>query len=463
MNHLLLHFLLFGAAIGVILAAEKPNIIFVLFDDMGYGEPSSYRAESLFLTPNLNRLGRDGMRFTDAHAPASCCTPSRYGSLTGRYPFRINQFGVLNTYSQPLIPPERMTVASFLKAQGYHTACIGKWHLGMTWGGGKVDGKWPELRIGSHMTGGPNAVGFDYFYGFTHARNIGTIIEQDKIVATVNAVENQPMMIARAVRYIHERTRAGGPFFLYFPMCPPHKPHATAPEFVGKSRVEGKGTNYADWIYQGDHMLGRLLEALKETNAEANTLVLVSADNGAAGKTYAPLRENKGSIYEGGHREPFVARWPGRIKAGSQCDEAIDLCDIFATCADLLDSKLPDNVAEDSVSILPLLLGKPEHAAPKTVISQAPRGELSIRKGPWKLINHDGKKIELFNLEQDLGEAADVASRHADLVATLSRTLKKHMKNGRSTPGVPQKNDVELSLEKARKKPKKKITGSEDQ
>ena len=207
-------------------SAEKPNIVFVLFDDIGYGQPTVYRGESQFKTPHLNRLADQGMRFTDAHSAASNCTPTRYGVLTGRYPCRIGQFGVLKTYSPPIIPLDRMTVASFLKQQGYHTACIGKWHLGMNWVDGKP-GSDKMLPIGAKLTDGPNAVGFDYFYGFTHARNIGSIIEQDAVVANVKGIENQPLMINKAVEYIEQRANQDGPLFSLLPHVSAAQPGRT--------------------------------------------------------------------------------------------------------------------------------------------------------------------------------------------------------------------------------------------
>ena len=242
-------------------ALEKPNILFVLFDDMGYGEPTSYRATSLFKTPNIDRMAKEGMRFTDAHSSAASCTPTRYGFLTGRYPHRIGQFGVLSTLSPPLIPDTRLTIASYLKRNGYTTACIGKWHLGMNWDRPKTRGKnktKEKLKIGEKMTGGPNAIGFEYFYGFTHARNIQTVIEQNTVVREVKPVENQPLMIARAVDFLKEQSsNKKKPFFLYFPMCPPHKPVVPAPEYTGKGGGGRKGS-YADWVYQGDSMLGQI-------------------------------------------------------------------------------------------------------------------------------------------------------------------------------------------------------------
>jgi arylsulfatase A len=289
--------------------SDRPNIVFVLFDDMGWGQPQCYDPQSALRTPHLDRLAEQGMRFTDAHSAAAVCTPTRYGILTGRYPWRIGQFGVLTTYSPPIIPPSRLTVASLLKQHGYHTACVGKWHLGMNWVDGKP-GTEREVPLGARMTGGPNDVGFDYFCGFTHARNIGTIIEQDRVVAHVEPIESQPLMIEKALAYIDQRAKSGGPFFLYFPMCPPHEPIVPAPQYAGQSGAEdtvGKNTKYGDWVFHGDAMLGQILAALERHKLAENTLVIATSDNGAEHRAYVPLRESKRSIYEGGHRVPFAA------------------------------------------------------------------------------------------------------------------------------------------------------------
>ncbi len=433
---------------------SKPNIVFVLFDDMGYGQPTSYRADSEFRTPNIDRLASEGMRFTDAHSAAANCTPTRYGVLTGRYPCRVGQFGVLKTYSPPIIPKQRLTVASFLKRNGYHTACIGKWHLGMNWVVDKP-GSENKLPIGAKLTDGPGAIGFDYFYGFTHARNIGSIIEQDAVVANVEAVENQPLMIRKAIDYLEQRAGKGQPFFLYFPMCPPHSPIVPAPEFAGKGGVSGKESRYGDWVFQGDYMLGQILDALDRTGQSNNTLVVATGDNGAAKRPYPPLREAKSSIYEGGHREPFVARWPGKIEPNSVNDQSICLNDLFATCADILDTVLPDDAGEDSVSILPCLLGTVTEPVREAMVHQAPGG-LAIRQGPWKLVFHRSGDRELFNLESDIGETKDVADDHADVAWRLTELMQRYVDRGRSTPGPAQKNEFDLSLSFGRDRGTKK-------
>jgi len=426
-------------------AADKPNIIFVLFDDLGYGQPKCFREGTEFKTLNIDRLAREGMRFTDAHSAASVCTPTRYGVITGRYPSRIGQYGVLTTYSLPIIPPTRLTVASLLKQNGYDTACVGKWHLGMDWGG--KPGSEKTIPVGTKLVTSPNVAGFDYFYGYTHARNIGTVIEQNKVEANVEEVETQPRLAKKVVAFLDNPARKEKPFFLYLPLCPPHTPIVPAPEFVGKSGTPGKESQYGDWMFQGDWVLGQVLESLARQKLADNTLIMVSSDNGAAGRSYAPLRGAKTSIYEGGHREPFVARWPGKIKPGSVCDDTICLNDLMATCAEIIGAKLPDNAGEDSVSILPDLLGTAKGPVREATIHQAPGGHLALRQGPWKLIFFKGGERELYNLQTDLGEKNNVADANPEIVARLTALMKKFIAEGRSTVGTPQKNDVEMSVE----------------
>lgn len=431
--------------------ADKPaaprGIIFVLFDDMGYGEPGCFRSDSEFATPNLNRLAREGMRFTDAHTAAAVCTPTRYGVLTGRYPSRIGQFGVLTTYSPPIIPPTRVTVASLLKEHGYHTACIGKWHLGMNWNG--MPGNENRVPVGEVLRDGPLAIGFDRFAGFTHARNISTLIDQDRVEANITAVEMQPRLAGKAVAWLDEQAAGKEPFFLYLPLCTPHLPIVPAPEFKGKGGVTGKDEPYADWIYEGDWVLGRVLEALDRHDLAEETLIIASSDNGAAGRVYPPLRECKTSIYEGGHRVPYVARWPGHVAAGSTCEQTVCLNDLIATCADLVGAQLPPNAGEDSDSILPLLLGGTSPAR-ESMIHQSPTGDLAIRQGEWKLICFNDGRRELYNLKEDLSETRDLAADKPEVVERLAARLRLDIENGRSTPGVKQANDFDLSLDEPR-------------
>lgn len=439
--------------------AAKPNIVFVLFDDLGYGQPANYRAETTFRMPHFEQLARDGMRFTDAHSASAVCTPTRYGVLTGRYPSRIGQFGVCTTYSPPIIPTSRLTVASLLKQAGYETACVGKWHLGWNWVDGKP-GQQNKVPIGAKLTDGPNALGFDYFYGFTHARNIGTIIEQDAVVANVEAVENQPLMIRKAVDWIDQQASSNKPFFLYFPMCPPHTPIAPSAEFVGRSGAKdlvGKDSKYGDWILQGDAMLGQLLDALKRNGFAENTLVIATSDNGAEHREYPPLRESKRSIYEGGHRVPFVARWPGSVKPGTTTDATICLNDLMATTAAIVEETLPDDAAEDSVSMLGVLTGNATTTRREATIHQSMRGDLAIRRGNQKLIFFRDGRRELYDLAADLSETSNKAGVQRETVKQLTSLMQQYIGHGRSTPGKRQTNDYPLSLKPAagKKKPKK--------
>ena len=427
--------------------AAKPNIVFVLFDDMGSGQPPSYNPQSALRTPNLDKFALQGMRFTDAHAAAAVCTPTRYGVLTGRYPSRLGQFGVLTTFSLPIIPPGRLTVASLLKQHGYATACIGKWHLGMNWVDGKP-GSEKEVPIGAKMTGGPNALGFDYFCGFTHARNIGTIIEQDRVVAHVEPVDNEPLMLTKAIAWINQR-KAGEPFFLYFPLGIPHEPIVPAADFTGKSGAQDlvrKNPNYGDWLFQGDAMFGKILETLERNQLADNTLIIATSDNGAEHRAYEPLRESKRSIYEGGHREPFIVRWPGKVQPGSVNNHTVCLNDLMATAAEIVGARLPDNAGEDSVSLMPELLGTTTSGAREATVHQSAAGDLAIRQGPWKLIFLKSGKHELYNLQTDLGEAKDVLAANAEVAAKLTALMQKYIDDGRSTPGIAQKNDFDLSI-----------------
>lgn len=436
------------------LASEKnphPNIIFILFDDLGYGEPPAYRGNSPFKMPTLDRLAREGIRFTDAHTPSAVCTPTRYGVLTGRYPMRIGQFGVLGTYSTPIIERERLTVPAMLKQEGYHTAAFGKWHLGMNWDI-TPDAKKSKtgMPVGTVATDGPISRGFDQFCGYTHAANIGMVIEQDRVLTNIEDIAVQPLLAKKTVDYIDERAKAGGPFFLYVPLCTPHMPHAPAPEFQGKSGTD----KYGDWILQGDTVTGQILDALERNHLSSNTLVIVTSDNGAEHRSYPPLRESKRSIYEGGHRVPFLARWPGKIKPGSSCTDVVCLADLMATAAEISGATIPANAGEDSCSILPDLLGTAKAPVREATVHQSIAGDLAIRQGPWKLIFKTTGLRELYNLTDDLSETRNVITNHTDISERLAKLMQTYITNGRSTPGTPQKNKHNVKLDGSQKKKK---------
>ncbi|MCA9042175.1 MAG: sulfatase-like hydrolase/transferase [Planctomycetaceae bacterium] len=430
---------------------QKPNIVFVLFDDMGWGQPPSYAPDSALATPNFDRLASEGMRFTDAHSASAVCTPTRYGLLTGRYPSRIGQFGVLQTWSKPIIPTERLTIASLLKQQGYQTACVGKWHLGLTWEGSNHKGIPP---VGKRYREGPNDLGFDYFCGFTHAGGIRTILEQDRVIAHIEESENQPLMLQKAVAWL-EKQDPKEPFFLYFPMCPPHYPVAPSEEYLGKSGGvdiagrELKGPHnpqlYPDWLYQGDAMLGKIMQVLEEQGLAENTLLIATSDNGAEHRAYAPLRDSKRSIYEGGHRVPFVARWPNQVRAGANWDHPICLNDLMATAAQITGVTLPATAGEDSVSFLPALSGTTDSPTREGTIHQSMAGDLALRKGPWKLIYKKAGNRELYNLASDLGETSNRLESNTEVVENLDKLMQRYIHEGRSTPGPMQKNEFELS------------------
>jgi arylsulfatase A-like enzyme len=326
-----------------------------------------------------------------------------------------------------------------LKAQGYHTACLGKWHLGMDWGDAKGGGSPPA---GTPVAEGPTTRGFDVFCGYTEARSIRTVIENDRVLGTYEPVEVQPLMAKKAVEYIDARAKDRKPFFLYQPLSIPHVPHVPTKEFEGKS---GQGV-YGDWILEGDWVLGQIVEALRRNGLAENTLLVASSDNGAEGREYPPLRGSKRSIYEGGHRGPFVARWPGKTRPGTVCEETVCLNDLMATCAEIVGVRIPDGAGEDTVSLLPHLLGTAEGPVREATVHQSMAGDLAIRQGPWKLIFFKNGKRELYNLKDDLGETKNVAAENADVVERLTKLMQQYIDNGRSTPGAPQKNAVQISI-----------------
>lgn len=433
-------------------APPRPNIVFVLFDDLGYGEPPSFRADSPFRTPALDALARDGMRFTDAHSAAAVCTPTRYGVLTGRYPWRIGQYGVLQTYSAPIIPPSRPTVASLLRAQGYRTACFGKWHLGLRYADGKPDGGRGKPPTGARIAEGPLQLGFDRFSGYTHAGNIGMIIEDDRVATNLPPVEVQPFLARQAVAWLGDRARSRDPFFLYFPLCTPHEPHVPSSDFRGRSGQK----DYGDWIMQGDDVVRQLREALDRAGLASNTLLLVSSDNGAEHRAYPPLRGSKRDIWEGGHRVPFYAYWPGTVAAGASSGQTLCLNDLLATAAELAGVAVPPEAGEDSVSFAPALRGVAEAPLREATVHQSAGGALAIRQGDWKLVvSKQGAPRQLFNLRDDLGEQTDARKTHPEIAQRLESLLQRYVEQGRSTPGPPQPAGARVPALEGKKEKKK--------
>ncbi len=493
-------------------AAEKsndPNIIYILADDMGYGDIKALNPECKIATPHLDQLARGGMVFTDAHTSSSVCTPTRYGVLTGRYNWRSRlKSGVLWGLSRRLIEQDRMTVPSMLKQHGYFTAAVGKWHLGMDWtlkDGGiateksynkKTNPGW-DVDYSKPIQNGPNSVGFDYFYGISASLDMPpyVYIENNKSqgIPTVTkaffrdgpahkdfeAIDVLPRITDKTVQIIDEHAAAskkGKPFFIYFPLNAPHTPILPTPEWQGKSGINA----YCDFVMQVDDTVGQVMQALKKQGIHENTLVIFTADNGCspaanfkemADKDHQPsyrFRGHKADIYEGGHRVPFIANWPARVKAGTHSDQLICLTDLMATAADIVGAKLPDNAGEDSVSILPALEGKDTQPLREAAVHHSIRGAFSIRKDHWKLelcpgsggwsFPKPGKDdlsqlppIQLYDLNADLNEQKNVQSEYPEVVKELTDLLQGYVDRGRSTPGAPQENNGDVDIFEAGK------------
>ncbi len=478
------------AALPIFRAAAKPNLVFILADDLGYGDVQALNpARGKIRTPHLDRLAAQGMTFTDAHSGSAVCTPTRYGLLTGRYAWRTHlQRGVYDGVSEPpLIAESRLTVGAFLRQHGYATAAIGKWHLGFHAERPAGAPTAPEVKksrkmgdgglpVGARIRGGPTERGFDYFWGCSNARTMSALIENDRVIENLPPIEMLPRLGRRAVDYVAERAPAaqtGRPFFLYVPLTSPHTPILPTDEWKGKS---GLGA-YGDFVLQTDAVVGEILAALERHGLAENTLVIFTADNGcspAAGTpalekqghfASAQLRGYKADIWEGGHRVPFLARWPGRIQAGSTQARTLCLTDFLATCADLLGATLPADAAEDSVSFLPALLGRAGATPRPAVVHHSIHGVFAIREGPWKLIAGAGSggwakpgdaealaaglpPLQLYHLDDDPGETKNLQAARPEVVTRLRGLLDSFIARGRSTPGPTRKNDAAIVVEK---------------
>ncbi|MFA6543715.1 MAG: arylsulfatase [Limisphaerales bacterium] len=491
-------------AAGAAVAVERPNIVLVLADDLGYGDVSCYNPAAKFKTPHVDRLATQGTRFTDVHTPTSVCTPTRYGILTGRHSWRTKlQRGVLGDYDGPLIAPDRLTLPALLAKHGYRTACVGKWHLGIDWnfaghdlglfkfGYGRGAPKeataaqlaaWQAV-FSRPFTGGPVHRGFhSYFgtdvpnippYGFIRDDRLTVVPGVMKPAGDVSDVGNRtttgpagpmvagwqfdqimPALVREAEAVIARGAETRQPFLLYFALTAPHFPVVPSPAFHGKSGV----CDLADFIIETDDALGRVMAALERHGLADNTILIFTSDNGPAINSRTPLtgaghsgsgplRGKKASIYEGGHRVPFVVRWPGHTPAGAVSDELICQTTFMATCAELLGVGLPENAGEDSCSILPLLRGeKPRKPTHPAVIHNPGARLFAIREDRWKLIAMPDGRDELYDLTADLGETKNVLAAHPEKAAELTRLLQRWITDGRSTPGAPQSNDVPVAL-----------------
>ena len=480
---------------------QRPNIVYFLADDFGYGDAGFLNPKSKIPTPNLDRLAQQGLRFSDAHDPTAVCTPTRYGILTGRYCWRSRlKRSVLGPWAKELIEPGRLTVPAMLHSHGYKTAAFGKWHLGFQWA--TTDGQPPKFAEGKcnvdfdkPVEDGPVTRGFDYFFGMDcpnyppycyieNDRLIGkptTVFQGGKMEQIPNSpfgpIDSRPgpalpgwrqddvlpEITSRAAKYIEERGKnPKEPFFLYFACTGPHTPIVPSKEFQGTTKVGP----YGDWVHQVDHSLGHLLAALDRANLSGNTLIIFTSDNGPEKIAYeriqqyghysmGELRGVKRDAWEGGHRVPWVARWPGRINANSSSSEVICQTDIMATVAAVVGHRLPADAGEDSYNILPALLGE-KLAKPirEATVHHSMNGDFAIRQGPWVFIDHPTgdnnqepewfKKErgyvphtypgELYDLRTDLQERTNLYAERPEIVHALKELLEQYKREGRSAP-----------------------------
>ena len=479
----------------------NPNVLILLVDDMGYGDPQCFNPQSKIATPHIDRLAQEGMRFTDAHAGGSICVRSRYALLTGRQPYRnwntkdakiqaTNGREILHFPQPQLIQePGRLNLAKLMKRAGYMTACIGKWHQGLS-ATAEADGSLKTT---------PVDLGFDYYFGFdAPEQGPYAFIENKRFVAApTEMLEDHPgkgvtnpqtqgahwrkglaapgwkfedclsTIAGKADAWLakHAALDAGEPFFLYYAMPAPHAPWATAEEFKGKS---GAG-QYGDYVMNVDAMIGRIMATLEKLKLKENTLIFFSSDNGPVWyredvakfghRAAGPWNGMKGDLLDGGHHMPFIASWPGKIKAGSTCGELICFTDLMATLASLLGERLPADAGEDSFDISPLLRGEHPASPIRTGMVHVNYGSytLAIREGDWKLIlpawvyavkdgtlvpdrivETQGKgpteKFQLYNLRTDPGEATNLFAQEPDHAKELFGALKADLARGRSRP-----------------------------
>jgi arylsulfatase A-like enzyme len=491
--------ILLASALG---AADKPNILFILADDLGYGDVKTLNpVRGKIPTPHLDGLAANGMTFTDAHSSSSVCTPTRYSLLTGRYAWRSSLVsGVLGGVSPPLIKADRLTVAGMLKRQGYHTSIIGKWHLGMEWtqwedpAERKKHPGW-QFDFSKPFKRGPVTCGFDSFFGISASLDMPpyAFIENDRLTALpttektwvrkgpaapdFEAVDVLPALTKRTIETITRSAadaKTGKPFFIYLPLASPHTPIVPTPEWIGKSGLNA----YADFVMQTDACVGEILTALEKNGVADNTLVIFTSDNGCSpqadfeqleAKGHYPsgdFRGTKADIWEGGHRVPFLVRWPAKVESGSRSDTVICLSDFMATAAELSGAELPDDAAGDSFSFAPDLLGSGKSAR-TSIVHHSIHGQFAVREGSWKLAFCPGSggwskpgdiearktglpPVQLFDLAKDPGEKTNVQGEHPEVVKRLTALMETTAANGRSTPGTPQQNDTVVDFRKAR-------------
>jgi len=499
-------------ALASVHAADRPNIVYIMADDQGFGDVSALNPESKIPTPHIDRIAKEGMIFEDGHTSSSVCTPTRYSVLTGRYHWRTRlQKGVLGGFSRPLISPGRTTVASLLKDHGYRTACIGKWHLGLDWplkdggvaddggdfAGGYQDG-W-NVDYAADIRNGPCDLGFDHFFGISASLDMPPYVFIDDRrpteIATVEkafhrkgpagadfeAVDVLPRITQETVTFINENAGGDQPFFIYFPLNAPHTPIVPTPQWQGKSGVNA----YGDFTMQVDWTVGEVLRALDANHITDNTLVIFTTDNGcspaakideleAAGHDHNYIyRGHKADIFEGGHRVPFLARWPNTVKAGSRTEQLVGQIDLLATAAEIVGAELPGDAGPDSVSFLPVLAGKATTPIRQSIVSQSIGGQFAVRDGNWKLCLCPGSggwsdprpgravlstlpPMQLYDLSKDPGEQTNLSAEYPRRVERMQEMLREMIDNGRSTPGETLANDADIVMIKAVVDPKRK-------
>jgi arylsulfatase A-like enzyme len=443
----------------------RPNIIYIMADDLGYGDLSCCGATK-FKTPNIDMLAQEGMRFTDAHSPHSVCTPTRYAVLTGRYAWRgrLKSKVLWSGYEPLLIEKGRKTIGHMMKELGYHTAQIGKWHLGWGDDGGKTD------FTAEVLPRGPRELGFDYSFVTASCKNMYpyVLVENRRAISRMkldSKLETDfdkknvhgPRLIAedwntafvdqiyteKTVHFLreHKAKTPDQPFYIHLTYEAPHKPHDVPQRFVGASGV----SQHCDQILYLDEMVGRVLKAVDELGYKKNTLILFTSDNGAEpdgeGRkkghfTNGELRGHKRSLYEGGHRVPLLARWPGKIKAGSTSDSLVCLSDMMATFAAITGYKLTDDMGEDSYNAWPAFLGSDE-VIRESIIHQDISGTLGIRNGKWKIISatrktkiDGGKKSAVFNMDKDWRETTNVIEEYPEVAEQLKTLMAKQKSDG---------------------------------
>ncbi len=495
---------------GHALAADKPNIILILADDLGYGDVRCYNDQSKVPTPNMDRLASEGMRFTDAHSPATVCTPSRYSLMTGQMAFRVPNGGTVfqGVGGPSLIAPGRLTLPAMLKKQGYSTVAVGKWHVGLTFHdkagesihSGKL-GDVERIDYSRRIEGGPLDHGFDRFFGtaccpgtdwlyaFIDGDHIPVPptgrIDKSKLpkhpyandcragfIAPDFPIEEVDLLFLKKSREFmeqHRRTSPNKPFFLYHASHAVHLPSFAAPEFKDKTQVGPHG----DFIHELDHIVGELMATLEKLGIADNTLVLLSSDNGPETTSVVHMRTDhdhdgarpwrgvKRDDWEGGHRIPFIVRWPGKVKPGTTSTQLTSLSDLMATVAAIIGTKLPRDAGEDSFNMLSALLDEAQAPIRPYLLEQAFAGKrtLSIRRGRWKYLDHTGSggnnyangelkpyalpdtapdaAGQLYDLEQDPGETTNLYFKRSEIVTDLKSLLEKAKTEGRSAHPSP--------------------------